>query len=255
MSLLSNPFDDPAAVRARAEQGDPLVMYLVINRAAAAEVDFPTLACTLARTVVACSEQFSTHPQWRANFTAWYRDSFRKVTLDANPRDWPKLLAESGENLVLVEDLIAVLPPRPRSTNSALLRGIQTYKSPLPVFEAADWLETARPQVLLAINPDLEMTAGKALAQIGHAALMVSEAASMEGGDSWLTSLAAWSGVDFRLVKPTPAGWRQALAEIPAIVVTDSGLTETAPGSQTVLAIQPAAGATLRAYRDLLSAS
>jgi peptidyl-tRNA hydrolase len=253
MSLLSNPFDDPAAVRARAEQGDPLVMYLVINRVAAAEVDFPTLACTLARTVVTCSEQFTNHPQWSANFTAWYRDSFRKVTLDANPRDWPKLLAESGEDLVLAENLVAVLPPRPRSTNSALLRGIQTYKSPLPVFEAATWVETTLPQVLLAINPDLEMTAGKALAQIGHAALMVGEVGEMEGGGSWLTSLAAWSGADFRLVKPTNTGWRQALAEIPAIVVTDSGLTETTPGSQTVLATQPASGKTLRAYRDLLT--
>jgi peptidyl-tRNA hydrolase len=253
MSFLSNPFDDPAAVRARAEQGDPLVMYLVVNRQAAVGIDFPTLACTLARTVVACGARFTEHPQWSTYFTAWYRDSFRKVTLDANPRDWPKLLAESGENLVAAEDLVAVLPPRPRSTNSPLLRSIQTYKNPLPVFEVATWTETTQPQVLLAINPDLTMSAGKALAQIGHAALMVTEAAKMEGAGDWTTALTAWSVGDFRLVKPTLVGWQQALREIPAIVVTDSGLTETAPGSQTVLATQPAAGGTLRAYRDLLS--
>ena len=255
MNLLSNPFDDPAAVRARAEQGDPLVMYLVINRTAVAEVDFSTLACALARTVVACSEQFGRHPLWQANFAAWYRDSFRKVTLDANPRDWTKLLAEGEGNLVVAENLVAVLPPRPRSTNSALLRSLQTYKSPLPVFEAPIWTETDVPQVLLAINPELEMTAGKALAQIGHAALMVSEASGMNGGDSWFAVLAGWSGADFRLVKPTSAGWRGALSAIPAIVVTDSGLTETAPGSQTVLATQPAAEKTLRTYRDLLTAA
>jgi peptidyl-tRNA hydrolase len=87
---------------------------------------------------------------------------------------------------------------------------------------------------VLWLNPDLPMTAGKAMAQAGHAAQL-----------AWWrlepTDRSGWKELDFHLAVRTATGqrWAELLASgLP--VVRDGGFTEVAPGSCTVVADLPA---------------
>jgi len=82
----------------------------------------------------------------------------------------------------------------------------------------------------LVVATDLGMTSGKALAQIGHAALMADLDAEFD------------RGLDLRVVGKGGVGWA-ALAASAEAVVRDGGLTEIAPGSETVLVMRPSAEA------------
>jgi peptidyl-tRNA hydrolase len=87
---------------------------------------------------------------------------------------------------------------------------------------------------VLWLNPTLPMTAGKAMAQVGHGAQL-----------AWwaLGPLArsAWREADFDLAVRVAGRrrWAELLASgLP--VVTDGGFTEVAPGSPTVVVDHPA---------------
>ena len=84
------------------------------------------------------------------------------------------------------------------------------------------------PTVWLA--PDVEMTAGKAMAQVGHAVQL-----------GWwelpMAARAAWEATEFGLAVRTadPSRWRRLLdASLP--VVRDAGFTEVEPGASTAVA-------------------
>jgi peptidyl-tRNA hydrolase len=87
---------------------------------------------------------------------------------------------------------------------------------------------------VLWLNPDLGMSAGKAMAQAGHAAQL----AWWELSDEERT---AWRDAGFPLAVRTadPALWSE-LTGIGLPLVRDAGFTEIAPGSCTVVADHPA---------------
>jgi peptidyl-tRNA hydrolase len=99
---------------------------------------------------------------------------------------------------------------------------------------------------VLWLNPDVEMTVGKAAAQVGHATMLLA-ALSPDTPD-----IAAWAADGFRVAVRTPS--RATWAELhpggdPAgawrsrgvVAVRDAGFTEIAPGTVTVLAQAPPA--------------
>ena len=79
-------------------------------------------------------------------------------------------------------------------------------------------------RLTLVVATDLGMSAGKTLAQIGHAALLADLRADLD------------RDLDLRVVGAGGAAWA-SLAESAAAVVRDGGLTELAPGSETVLVL------------------
>lgn len=94
--------------------------------------------------------------------------------------------------------------------------------------------EVAAGTPVLWLNPGLPMTAGKAMAQAGHAAQLAWW--RLEPADR-----SEWKELDFDLaVRTATAGhWAELLASgLP--VVRDGGFTEVAPGSCTVVADLPA---------------
>jgi hypothetical protein len=107
------------------------------------------------------------------------------------------------------------LPPRLKSARERVLKRLQAYKGEmvLPVFAAGSGLN-------LAVNDAVTMTAGKALAQLAHAALM-------QGGAPELPVNVGRAGKDL---------WQRLLADYEVAVVRDAGLTEIAAASETVLA-------------------
>jgi peptidyl-tRNA hydrolase len=91
--------------------------------------------------------------------------------------------------------------------------------------------ETAEPDpasLTYFVNPDIEMSSGKTLAQIAHAAVMAAEIHA-----NW-----AGAGCPARVVLPPKERFAQLCHEAP-IRVEDAGLTEVAPGTVTVVALPP----------------
>lgn len=255
--ILTNPFDHADAVRARESQDDPLVQYLVVRRERTRSL--PELMTAAATATVAAARIYATEDPWRADFAAWKVGSFRKVTLRANERDWVKLLAaEPLISMPATDPIVAVLPPRRRSSVSKFIRGLQAYvvdPSDLAA-EAAPVLD--EPAMIIAVNPSVHMSAGKLLAQVAHAALMSADApVSMKADAAWAEAVSRWQEVamPIHVCAPSPAAWDTAMtgAAIDAVVVTDSGLTELAPGTRTVLASRPAQYTELRAWLAALS--
>jgi peptidyl-tRNA hydrolase len=195
---------------------DPLVMYLVVRRRTARS--FAELAIAAAVATRRCAHRYREDDRWRDGFDDWWRHSFRKVCLRAEPREWEDVGALDHER---VGDVVC-LPPVRRSARSQVLVRMQALSDeagPLP--ELNDSVPGA---LTLVVATDLGMSSGKTLAQIGHAALMADL-------DPVLDEV-----LDLRVVGAAGEKWA-VLAGSAAVVVRDGGLTEVTPGSETVLVL------------------
>jgi peptidyl-tRNA hydrolase len=196
-------------------------MFIVVRRRTTRS--FAELATAAAVATRRCARRYREDDRWRDGFDDWWHHSFRKVCLRAEPREWEDIRVLDHER---VGD-VACLPPVRRSARSRVLVRMQTLSDeagPLPR------LDSAAPGVLtLVVAIDLGMSAGKTLAQIGHAALMVDQHLEPE--------------LEIRVVGAGGERWA-ALAGSAIAVVRDGGLTEIAEGSETVLVLwnEPRAG-------------
>jgi Peptidyl-tRNA hydrolase PTH2 len=197
---------------------DPLRMFLVLRRGAVATLERAAVLGGAA--AIACVRAFEIDPEWR--------ERPGKVCLRArNPAQWAAVL---GEPHALAGDpdgeSVAALPPRRRSERGSLLERLQAMSSdlgPAPT-ELGDG-----DGVAYVLNPELDMSSGKVVAQVAHAAVMAAEALP-----EW-----AAAGAPGRLVAP-PRGFAELCARDDlAARVVDAGLTEVAPGTVTVLALAP----------------
>jgi hypothetical protein len=201
-------------------------MYLVIRRGA-----FSSLARAGELTgaaAVRCVREFD----GEEDLEAW-RSRPGKVVLRARGGQWDAVREEPH---VVVGDpegeAVIALPPRPRSQRGPVLERIQAMTSELaPPPPRADPDPGA---VTYLVNPEIEMTSGKTLAQIAHAAVMAAED----------PALAAWAGAGCpgRVLMPPAERFRELCrpGSTPlAARVEDAGLTEVAPGTVTVVALPP----------------
>lgn len=203
---------------------DPLRMYFVIRRGAFEEL---APAGELAgAAAVRCVREFSDDPR----LVEW-RPRPGKVVLRARGGQWPELL--ETERHVLAGDpdgeCVVALPPRRRSERGPLLERMQAMTSEL----APPPSEPRRPGPLAyLVNPSIEMSSGKTLAQIAHAAVMAAESVGLGG---WVEA-----GCPAQVVRPARTRFEE-LCRTPGLParVEDAGLTEVPPGTVTVLAIPP----------------
>jgi len=127
---------------------------------------------------------------------------------------------------------IRVFPPVPVDDWPGELARLQVSGTELDDPEAPG--EVAEGTPVLWLNPELPMTAGKAMAQAGHAAQLAWW--RLEPRDR-----SEWNELDFDLAVRTAAAQRWAeLVGSGLPVVRDGGFTEVAPGSCTVVADLPA---------------
>jgi peptidyl-tRNA hydrolase len=134
---------------------------------------------------------------------------------------------------------VRVFPPVPLDGWPKDLARLQVSGTELDDPEPAPPADPARP--VLWLNPDVAMSAGKAMAQAGHGAQLAWWELSPD-------ERAAWRADGFALAVRTPSReeWKR-LAESGLPVVRDAGFTEIAPGSATVVADHPALRARLSA--------
>jgi peptidyl-tRNA hydrolase len=164
-------------------------------------------------------------PEWTDAVAEWDGYRIRKVVRRARGAEWRRAVALPGISVTQGSAEVRVYPPFgldewPKDLVKLQVGGTD-LEDPEPVGAPAPGL----PVVLLA--PALEMTAGKAMAQAGHAAQLGYRSLSHAARE-------AWRQREFPLAVrvATPAQWTSALnAGVP--VVQDAGFTEVAPGSCT----------------------
>jgi peptidyl-tRNA hydrolase len=222
--------EDPALVRAmpvilRIERQDPPSRTAILEAAAAAAV------------AVCLAEE----PEWQAPLQAWIDGRIRKVSRRARGAHWEAVQALPGVTIsVDGAEARALVPCLVTETPREVTR-LQISGSELPGDEPGP----VPPETpVLWLNPTVEMTAGKAAAQVGHASMLL--AALIRDEDYF----AKWSTVDYRCAVRTPArrdwaalhpgddpagAWRSRRV----VAVRDAGFTEVDPGTVTVLAQLP----------------
>jgi peptidyl-tRNA hydrolase len=210
---------------------DPYRMYLVVRRGA-----FEDLAtgCVLAgAAAVACLRRFGDDEAWSEAVEAW-RERPGKVTLRARGGQWDAVLRE--EDFTYAGDLdgaaVLALPPRRRSARSETLTKLQAMASELEAVPAVEEVPSAKDgELVYVINPKIEMSTGKTMAQVAHAATGAAATGKVE---DWVAR-----GCPARVVVPKAKATFDQLCNSDRLVakVEDAGLTEVPPGTITVLAI------------------
>lgn len=189
-------------------------MFLVVRRGAVTSL---ARAGELAgAAAVACVREFAGDPELEA-----WRSRPGKVALRARTAgQWVQVL--ESEPHVVLGDAVACIPPRRRSARGPVLERLQAMATELepPPREIAGG-------VVYLLNPRLEMSSGKTLAQIAHAAVMAAER-----DPAW-----ADAGCPAQVVRPDAVSFDALCGRGDLLArVVDAGLTEVPPGTVTVLA-------------------
>ncbi|GHG96610.1 peptidyl-tRNA hydrolase [Streptomyces rubradiris] len=170
--------------------------------------------------------------EWAEAVRNWEDARIRKVVRRARGAEWRRAEALPGITLTGKSAEVRVFPPIPLDGWPKDLAKLQVSGTELDDPEPPVAADPAQP--VLWLNPDLEMSAGKAMAQAGHGAQLAWWALSG-------TERTAWREAGFPLAVRTaaPADW-SGLSSAGLPLVRDAGYTEIAPGSCTVVADHPA---------------
>lgn len=232
--------EDPREAAREVPSEDPrddapqFVLPLVVRIEKAAPPSRTDALQTAARAVLALlSDERATAEdgEWARAVRDWQDARIRKVVRRARGAEWRKAAALPGLTVAGEHAEVRVFPPVPLDGWPKELVKLQVsgtdLDDPGPPAEA----DPARP--VLWLNPDLAMSAGKAMAQAGHGAQL-----AWWGLDD--AARRAWREDGFALSVRTadPARWA-ALTTSGLPVVRDAGFTEIAPGSCTVVADHP----------------
>lgn len=225
----SNPVSDPAV----ADPRDALPQY-VLPLVVRLERDAPPQRTdaleTAARAVLTLltDERALGEGEWAEALEAWQDARIRKVVRRARGAEWLRALALPGITVTGAGAEVRVYPPVPLDGWPRELARLQV--------SGTDFGDTEPPPPpgpgvpVVWMNPDVEMSAGKAMAQAAHAAQL----GWWRLDAQWA---AKWAADGFPLAVRT-AGREQwaRLVESGLPVVRDAGFTEIAPGSATALA-------------------
>jgi peptidyl-tRNA hydrolase len=173
--------------------------------------------------------------EWQEPLALWLDARIRKVTRRARGAHWQAVQSLPGITITVDNaSARALVPTRVIDTPKEVTR-LQISGSELP-------LDTPGPPPpgvpILWLNPTIDMSAGKAAAQVGHATMLLAALLHANSQDDVLTD---WSTKDYRCAvrTPTKAHWSTLSRSPNPIAVRDAGFTEIPPGTITVLAQRP----------------
>ncbi|MDT7841938.1 aminoacyl-tRNA hydrolase [Streptomyces justiciae] len=229
--MNASPFTPEADVRDQAPQ---FVLPLVVRIERAAPPARTDALETAARAVllILSDERALGDGEWAQVMRDWQDARIRKVVRRARGSEWRKAEALPGITVTGKSAEVRVFPPVPLDGWPKELAKLQVSGTDLDDPEAPGDVDPGVP--VLWLSPDLDMSAGKAMAQAGHGAQLAWWELSEE-------QRTAWRDAGFPLAVRTaePARWRELTAGgLP--LVRDAGFTEIAPGSCTVVADHPA---------------
>ena len=174
----------------------------------------------------------ATGGEWADRVRAWENGHIRKVVRRARGAAWRRALGLPGITVTHGSAELRVYPPVPAGGWPEDLARLQVGGTELSDASPPPDPDPATP--VLWLNPQVPMTAGKAMAQAGHAAQL-----------AWWQlrgkARAGWLAAGFGLaVRTAPADCWPALLAGGLPVVQDGGFTEVTPGTCTVVADHPA---------------
>ncbi|MFC7842731.1 peptidyl-tRNA hydrolase [Streptomyces sp. NPDC001046] len=229
--VSDSPFRSDPSARDEAPQ---FVLPLVVRIERAdppARTDALETAARAVLTILA-DERSAGEGEWARVMRDWQDARIRKVVRRARGAEWRRAEALPGITVTGKSAEVRVFPPVPLDGWPKDLARLQVSGTDL---EDPQEPGDADPDaVVLWLNPELGMSAGKAMAQAGHGAQL-----------AWWelsgTERAAWRDAGFPLAVRTadPARW-SGLTSAGLPLVRDAGFTEIAPGSCTVVADHPA---------------
>lgn len=230
-STDDSPFQHEATARDHAPQ---FVLPLVVRIERAAPPARTDALETAARAVlVMLSDSRSLgEGEWAQVMRDWQDARIRKVVRRARGGEWRKAEALPGITVTGKSAEVRVFPPVPLDGWPKELAKLQVSGTDLDDPEPPVEADPGVP--VLWMSPDVDMSAGKAMAQAGHGAQL----AWWELSDE---ERAAWRDAGFPVAVRTPGRdrWSELVGSgLP--LVRDAGFTEIAPGSCTVVADHPA---------------
>ncbi|MCX4237125.1 peptidyl-tRNA hydrolase [Streptomyces ortus] len=170
--------------------------------------------------------------EWARAVHDWQDARIRKVVRRARGAEWRRAEALPGITVTGKSAEVRVFPPVPLDGWPKDLARLQVSGTDLDDPEPPADPDAATP--VLWLSPDLDMSAGKAMAQAGHGAQLAWW--ELSGEDR-----AAWREAGFPLaVRTADAEHWERLVTSGLPLVRDAGFTEIAPGSCTVVADHPA---------------
>jgi peptidyl-tRNA hydrolase len=170
--------------------------------------------------------------EWADAVNAWQDGHIRKVVRRARGAPWRRAAALPGITVSRGTAQVRVYPPVPVDDWPEDLARLQVAGTELNDDEPPSSPLPGTP--VLWANPGLEITAGKAMAQAGHAAHLAWWSLPALERDRWREA-----GFELAARTATPRAWKELLdSALP--VVRDGGFTEVEPGTATFVADHPA---------------
>jgi hypothetical protein len=165
---------------------------------------------------------------WAGAVTAWTDARIRKVVRRARGAEWRRAEALDGITVTRGSAEVRVFPPVPLDGWPRDLARLQVAGTDLT--DPTPPPPPAPTVPVLWLNPGVELTAGKAMAQVGHAAQLGLLALDPAAAASWRAD-----GFPLAVRTANPGRWKALLRrDLP--VVQDAGFTEVAPGTCTAVA-------------------
>lgn len=159
---------------------------------------------------------------WAQAMTDWQDARIRKVVRRARGAEWRRAEALPGITVTGTSSEVRVFPPVPLDGWPKDLARLQVSGTDLDDPEPPAPADPAAP--VLWLNPELDMSAGKTMAQTGHGAQLAWWELSEKEQTAWRES-----GFALSVRTADPARWSElTTSELP--LVRDAGFTEIAPG-------------------------
>jgi hypothetical protein len=160
-------------------------------------------------------------PEWEEPLRSWVDGRIRKIARRARGAHWAAVQELPGVTVSVDGAEARALLPGPVDVVPKIVSRLQIGGTELPVDQPGP-VPAAVP--VIALNPAVDMTVGKAAAQVGHASMI-------------LGAVRGWTVAPRFAVRRDPALWAELAAREDAIAVRDAGFTEVDPGTVTCRAV------------------
>jgi peptidyl-tRNA hydrolase len=167
--------------------------------------------------------------EWAEAVAAWQDARIRKVVRRARGAEWRRAEALPGITVAGGTAEVRVYPPVPLDGWPKDLARLQVSGTDFSDDEPPAAPEPGVPVVWM--NPKVEMTAGKSMAQAGHAAQLGWWRLDPERAAKWRAD-----GFPLRVRTAAPERWAELAASDELPMVRDAGFTEVEPGTATAIA-------------------
>lgn len=179
----------------------------------------------------------STDPQdpWAAAVAHWRAGWIRKVVRRAENKRWDDVQRLDGVTASSGSAQVRAFIPGPVSSVPPEIRKLQVGGTQLPRLHDSTQDDA---WVTVELTPEVELSTGKAAAQVGHAAQLAYEHLSERcaaGDPDAARVLVAWWQDGFRIRAVTTTAEQWAAADRP-VRVLDAGLTEISGATETARA-------------------